>query len=360
MTIAIDGVEALQHAVRERGRRLVPVAGATKPALSSPTSEGLGLDVSRLRGVVDYVPAELTVTAMAGMPIADLDATLAEHGQYMPFDPPLAAAGATLGGVVAAGTSGPGAFRHGGIRDFIIGVRFVDGTGQLVAGGARVVKNAAGFDLPKLMVGSRGRLGTLVEVSLKVFPRAQGTVTLVIDVGSMTAALDALTRLARGPVELDALDLEPPGRLLVRLGGHAQALQARAQRVAAGVDGAVEMLEGEHDEQLWAAAAAFAWVPPGHALVRVAVTVRTVPALEERLATNGARARYSNGANVAWVAWPSERPLHHLDQGLRSLGLAGMPLTGAADRTLLGAVPGGAFAERIRRALDPHHRFLED
>ena len=129
---------------------------------------------------------------------------------------------------MAAGTSGPGAFRHGGVRDFVIGVRFVDGSGRLVAGGGKVVKNAAGFDLPKLLVGSMGRLGVIVQLSLKVFPRPRATTTLVFDLAGTEAALDAMARLGRGPLDLDALDLDPPARLLVRLGGDPDAARRRA------------------------------------------------------------------------------------------------------------------------------------
>lgn len=210
MTLALDTVEALQDVVRE-GPRVLPVGGGTKPALSDPPSgDVVSVDVSGLRGMLEYDPAELTFTALAGTPVAEIDAALGEHGQYLPFDPPLAAAGATLGGVVAAGTSGSNAFRHGGLRDFVIGVRFVDGTGRLVAGGGRVVKNAAGFDLPKLMVGSAGRLGVVVQLSLKVFPRPRATTTLSFALDSSQAALGVIAALGRSALDLDALDLEPP------------------------------------------------------------------------------------------------------------------------------------------------------
>ena len=122
-------------------------AAAPKPALSTPPEGVVPLVVSGLRGIVEYDPEELTITALAGTPVRVVQEALAAHGQHLPFDPPLARAGATLGGVVAAGTSGSGGHRHGGVRDFIIGARFVDGTGALVGAGGRVVKNAAGFDL---------------------------------------------------------------------------------------------------------------------------------------------------------------------------------------------------------------------
>jgi glycolate oxidase FAD binding subunit len=360
VTLAVSSVEDVQEAVR-RGPRVLPVAGGTKPALSTPPGDDvLPLDVSGLRGIVEYDPAELTLTARPGTPVAEVAAALAEHGQYLPFDPPLAEAGATLGGAVAAGASGPGAFRHGGVRDFVIGVRLVEGTGRVVAGGGRVVKNAAGFDLPKLMVGSMGRLGVLVQLSLKVFPRPVASTTLVFEVGTTPAALTALAALARGPLALDALDLHPPGRLLVRLGGAPEALEARAARLAAAVPGAAapaERLEGEPEAALWREAAELSWLTPGTRAVRVGLTARAVPALEELLAGAGATARYSLGANVAWIAWPQEQPLDALDRRLRALTLTGMALTGPPAPALLGAGGGGPFAARIRSALDPHGRF---
>src|SRR5436190_11409249 len=114
-----------------------------------------------LSGMMEYDPAEFTFTALAGTPLAVVQKELAGNGQYLPFDPPLAAQGATLGGTVAAGLSGPGRLRYGGVRDFIVGVQWVDGSGTVIRGGGKVVKNAAGFDFPKLFTGSLGRLGIL-------------------------------------------------------------------------------------------------------------------------------------------------------------------------------------------------------
>jgi glycolate oxidase FAD binding subunit len=360
VTVAVASVEELQEAVR-RGPRVLPAGGRTKPALSTPpTDDVVVLDLCALRGILEYDPAELTFSAMAGTPVAEVAAALAEHGQYLPFDPPLAAAGATLGGVVATGASGPNAYRHGGVRDFVIGVRFVDGTGRLVAGGGKVVKNAAGFDLPKLMVGSLGRLGVMVQLSFKVFPHPRATTTLVFDLGEPTAALAAIARLARGPVEVDAVDLEPGGRLVLRIGGDAEGLAARAARCAAAVGSEPQQLDGDDDVAVWSDAAELAWAPAGARIVRVALTAHSVVALDAAVAAAGAAVRYSLGANVAWIAWPAARALDELDGELRALDLAGVVLTGEPGRPLLGAPRGGAFAARVRRALDPDARFLED
>jgi len=175
-----EAVQVLQRELRCH-ERVLPRGGGSKPALSTPPEGVAVLDVSGLRGITEHDPDELTVTALAGTPVAAVRDALAAHGQHLPFDPPLVAAGATLGGVVAAGTSGPGRFRHGGVRDFVIGARFLDGDGELVGGGGRVVKNAAGFDLPRLLVGSMGRLGVLVEVAFKVFPAPPAWGTLITE-----------------------------------------------------------------------------------------------------------------------------------------------------------------------------------
>lgn len=136
MSHVIADADVLADAVASSAR-VLPVAGGTKPALSTAPHGVVALDVGGLRGIVDYDPAELTLTARASTPLSEIAAVLARHGQYLPFDPPLAAAGATLGGTVAAGVGGPGAYRYGGVRDFVLGVRFVDGAGRLArAGGA--------------------------------------------------------------------------------------------------------------------------------------------------------------------------------------------------------------------------------
>ena len=146
--VQVTSVEDVQEAIGA-GACVLARGGGTKPALSS-VADAAVLDLSALRGITEYQPSEFTFSARAGTPLAEIASALAEHGQALPFDPPLVDAGATVGGAIAAGLSGSGRYRYGGIRDFLLGVRFVDGQGRLVRGGGKVVKNAAGFDLPKL------------------------------------------------------------------------------------------------------------------------------------------------------------------------------------------------------------------
>jgi glycolate oxidase len=336
-----DAVRALQDAVREHPR-VLPRGGGSKPALSTPGEGVTPLVLSGLRGIVEYDPEELTITALAGTPVRVVQELLAEHGQHLPFDPPLARAGATLGGTVAAGLAGPGRHRHGGVRDFIIGARFVDGTGAVVGGGGRVVKNAAGFDLPRLMVGSLGRLGVLVEVVFKVFPAPPAYGTLVAEAPDLAGALEAMRRTAG--LDVEALDLEPPGRLLIRLGG--PALEARLERLRRAIGLPAAKALGAPEAALWQE------VP---ASVRIATSPRGVARLDPGL--EGVPRRYSAGATAGWIAWPDDRPLDELDVLLRDAGAGGLRLSGPPGPVLLGATTGGAFAERVRRGLDPDGRF---
>ena len=143
----------------------------------------------------------------------------------------LVEAGSTIGGVVASGLSGPGRFRYGGVRDFILGVRLVDGAGRLLRLGGKVVKNAAGFDVPKFLVGSLGRFGALGEVTFKVFPKPAATLTLRLHAVNADEATRVLTGAANSRFEFDALDVPPGGpQVLARLAGPPEALHEEDPR----------------------------------------------------------------------------------------------------------------------------------
>ncbi len=367
-------VEEIQEIVRSQPA-LLPTGGGSKPALSTSPTEFPPLEMSGLSQIIEYEPGEYTFTAMAGTPVATVLAELANHGQYLPCDPLLAHRGATLGGVVAADTAGPLRYRFGGVRDFLIGVRFVDGLGRLVRGGGKVVKNAAGFDLAKLMVGSLGRLGVLTEVSFKVFPAPETYSTLRIEFGNLRQAVAAIERLTTSPLEMDALDLEPPGRLWVRIGGLSEVLSDRLARLEkflreapeSGVQ-QVESLTGPAEQSLWQEVNGLAWVPEGWGLVKVPLTLSRILVLEERLDGQTARRRYSVGGNVVWIAWPGPTDtdrgeaksfFNGLDAILTGLDLAGLVILGPAGQPLLGLRSGAALLQRVKQALDPNRRFLE-
>lgn len=318
------------------------------------------LDLTALSGIIDYQPEEFTISALAGTPVAELAARLAEHRQALPFDPPWVEAGATIGGTVAAGASGSGRYRYGGVRDFIIGVRFVDGRGRLARGGGRVVKNAAGFDLPKLLVGSHGCLAVLVELTFKVFPQPEACCTLCSTLANTARAVEILCRLNRMDVGLEALDFAPPATVWLRLGGEPQALAAQARRLERELPGRLEVLSARADEEAWRDVGAFRWLPATDdeptTLIKIPTTPRRIPAIENELARLGGARRYAVGGNLLWLAWPASRPLAELDPILRWLGLSGLAFDRPDEPPHLGLDPARPFLARIKQALDPEGR----
>src|SRR5476649_2886433 len=292
----------LAEAVRS-APRVIAVGAGTKPRLAAVDAEFTRLSTAKLRGIVEYEPSEFTFTALAGTPVREIAAALGERGQYLPFDPLLVDAGATLGGTVAAGVSGSARFRFGGLRDFILGVRFVDGGGRLMRLGGKVVKNAAGFDLPKFFVGSLGRFGALAEITFKVFPRPATTRTLRLAAKNAAAMMEIFSVAGSARWELDALDASPAdSAVFARLAGPAAALDALAVEILKRWPG-ITLADGEA-EQLWRDTGEFAWAHAGGALVKMALTPSQTPEFTALLA-GGARGRVSAGGNAGYVWWPS-------------------------------------------------------
>lgn len=338
----------------------------TKSALTQTNESGTHLDLRGLTGILEYEPGEYTFTALAGTSLLTVEAALAQHQQFLPFDPPLVSAGATLGGTVAAGLSGSGRYRYGGVRDFLIGVRFVDGQGRLVRGGGKVVKNAAGFDLPKLMVGSLGQFGVLTEVSFKVFPQPAAYATLQVNCADLRLALAALQTVVDAHFDVYALDLlveGQPGRapsyhLLVRLGGLPALLTQRIDQMRTVIGAAAsgsEMLIEQADRALWTTAREFTWAPSDAVLVKVPTSVGKLVQLEGALTPHGVVRRYAVGGNLLWLAWP--KPIVVLDALLNQQGVSGLVVRGQSNKPLIGSRQEQAFAQRIKHALDPQQRF---
>ena len=341
----------VQEAVKS-AKRLRVRGGGSKTALS----QGAEFTLTDLSGVLEYNPNEYTFTALSGTKLSEVNDLLAAEGQYLPFDPPFADAGATLGGTVAAGLSGPGRFRYGGVRDFLLGITFVDGSGELLSGGGKVVKNAAGFDLPKLMVGSLGRFGVLVELTFKVFPHPESYATLELTTQDFTQADRLIQQLALSGFEAVALELMPPNCLLARFGGRSEALPKRLNRVQAFLGREGDVLTGDAEVELWREANAFSWVPAGHALVKVVHSPRQVTALEATLSPFNVLHRYGVGGNVCYLAWPEAERVG-LEALLQRQTLSGLALTGSWTQPHLGRQTGNAFLERIEKVFDPRGIF---
>lgn len=357
MFVSPRNLEEVCDAVRTH-RCVLPSRGGTKPTLSRAPDDVVRLDLRHLSGMVEYDPAEFTFTALAGTPLAVVQEILAQNGQYLPFDPPLAAQGATLGGTVAAGLSGPGRLRYGGVRDFIVGVQWVDGSGTVIRGGGKVVKNAAGFDFPKLFTGSLGRLGILTEMTFKVFPAPAARVTCEIECLDLDDAVERLCFLCGQPWEVEALELtvasERP-RLLVRFMGDEPALTARASAVIAATQRNGRLLPDSESAPFWSALAALRTGEPGVPLAKVPLTPLRIASLEAALAGTGAARHYSMAGNLAWIAGIESVVL---DSMLRRDNFSAVMLRG--DGPLRpGIQPSATMEAKVKAAMDPEGKFPE-
>ncbi|MEO8543094.1 MAG: glycolate oxidase subunit GlcE [Betaproteobacteria bacterium] len=197
---------------------------------------GQVLDTRPLHGICSYEPSELVVTVRAGTPLAELEALLAGHGQYLAFEPPHFGSDATVGGMVAAGLSGPARVSAGAVRDHVLGVQMINGRAQLLHFGGQVMKNVAGYDVSRLMAGSLGTLGLITEVSLKVLPRPVAEASLRFEL-AQADALRQLNRWAGQPLPINAScwfqQPDQGGQLVLRLRG-AQAAVVAACRLLGG------------------------------------------------------------------------------------------------------------------------------
>jgi len=232
-------IEQIEQA-RLEGRRLRIVGAGSKAFLHPPHDPALiELRTSAHCGVVAYEPSELVLTARAGTPLAEIEALLAEQGQYLAFEPPHFGPGATLGGAVATGLSGPARASVGALRDFVLGVHVLNGRGQYLEFGGQVMKNVAGYDLSRLYAGSLGSLGVLAQVSLKVLPLPPAEATLRFEL-PQAAALQQLARWRALPLPLNAscwvrgnTATGAPEHLYVRLRGAVAAVAAACPQMLA-------------------------------------------------------------------------------------------------------------------------------
>jgi len=221
----------LQQRIRDAAARGAPLrlrGGGSKDFYGNP-SRGEILDTRGYAGIVSYEPTELVITARCGTALAEVETALAQNGQMLAFEPPHFGAGATFGGCIAAGLSGPRRAAAGALRDFMLGAKLIDGRGREVSFGGQVMKNVAGYDIARLVAGSLGTLALIAEASIKVLPAPASEMTLELECPE-AAALDAMNLWAGQPLPVSAtawLD----GVLRVRLSGAAAAVRAAAPKI---------------------------------------------------------------------------------------------------------------------------------
>ncbi len=241
-----DFPSQLIHQVRTAAAARTPLrirGGDTKAFYGEPVT-GEVLSTTGWRGIVSHEPSELVVTVRAGTPLAELEAALAEAGQCLPFDPPHCGPASTIGGVVAAGLAGPARATVGGVRDFVLGLQFINGRGEWLTFGGQVMKNVAGYDVSRAMAGSMGTLGVITDISLKVLPVAPAEATLVFAL-DQHEALEQLHRWGGQPLPLNAscwvkdnTQTDAPELLFVRLRGAVAAVESACERLGREAGGA--------------------------------------------------------------------------------------------------------------------------
>lgn len=202
--------------------------GGSKDWYGEPT-QGKLLATSSYQGIVDYEPTELVITARCGTSLAEIESQLAQRQQMLAFEPPHFGAAATLGGMVAAGLSGPRRQAVGAVRDFVLGAVLMDGTGQTLHFGGQVMKNVAGYDVSRLLAGSLGTLGLILQVSLKVLPQPARRSTRCFDI-EQTQALRLLNQWGGQPLPISA-SCWHAGKLMIRLEGANAAVQSAEKKL---------------------------------------------------------------------------------------------------------------------------------
>ena len=346
-------------AVRSATGPLVIRGGGTRKI--GRLMDGTVLDVSHLSGITLYEPGALTLVAQAGTPLAEIETALAAENQRLAFEPGdmtglLGTTGvSTIGGVMATNASGPRRIQAGAARDFALGVRFIDGTGQVIKNGGRVMKNVTGYDLVKLMVGAQGTLGVLTEVSLKVLPSVETETTLILPGLAPEAAVRAMSRALGSPYEVTSAAWID-GDVWLRLEGFEASVAYRADALAT-----VLRKFGDVD------AAAADWtrvrdVQPLHgseAVWRISVKPTDGPVIVAA-APEGARTMMDWGGGLVWVGHGASEALHvDLQAKAQSLGghatlIKGRDAMRAAVPVFQPeAAPVAALSAQLRLRFDP-------
>ena len=224
-----DDLQTQVESVAANGVPIRIVGGNTKAFYGNPV-EAMDIDVSGHSGIIDYDPAELVITLRAGCKLKDVESLLAEKNQMLGFEPPHFGETATIGGMVASGLTGPRRAFSGAIRDFILGVKLLNGRGEIVSFGGRVIKNVAGFDVSRLMVGALGTLGVLLEVSIRVIPRFETEETLILEHAEAQSHIDWINQQRGLPFPISA-SVWYQGQTKIRLSGSQQGVASACQQL---------------------------------------------------------------------------------------------------------------------------------
>ena len=356
----------------------------TKSAMLRPVQAARSLSTRNHSGITLYSPNELVISARAGTTLAEIEATLAEHGQHLIAEPPDLGTVfgtqelQTLGGVVATNLSGPRRVAWGAMRDHVLGIRAVTGWGEVIHSGGRVLKNVTGLDLCKLLSGSHGTLGVITEVTLKVLPAPQAAGTLVLPGLDATAGVAALSAALGSPYSVSAaawLPAEAAARVPALAGFSRSVALARIEEFATSVAYRIaklrddlnhpgaELLDDATSRSVWRAVRDLTPLPAteADAIWRVSVRPSAGPVVLRALSNAfGARGFLDWGGGLVWIAGPATTAAHAaVETAAIAAGGTWMMIRAAESlRTAVDVIPPEAaplarITRRVKASLDP-------
>ena len=334
----IEQISEIMKAASRAGACVIPMGSGTKRALGNrPSGADIVLSTGKLNRVIEHESADLVATTECGITLSDFNARLGVKSQFLPVDPPHIAGGATVGGIIAANDSGPLRLRYGTSRELLIGMKVVRPDGSVFKGGSKVVKNVAGYDLPKLFVGSLGTLGIIAEATFRLYPIPESSRTYFTAFESLGNAHDAVRTLIDSNLVINSLEhMNPalagelarsygPGQgtgrysIAVRIMNVSRAVEDQMKTVAGVVQqngGEGFMLEGEREEAFWKEVREFPWARDDSpsAVLKAGLLISDVPrmylALENLADKYGisarASARAGNGVVIVSAAGDNE------------------------------------------------------
>jgi glycolate oxidase FAD binding subunit len=376
---ALAGVVRTNYAA---GEPLLVQGNGTKCCMLRPVQAAHTLSTRALTGFSLYAPKELVMSAAAGTTIADVEAKLAEHGQQLIAEPPdfsvlLNGGGAqTLGGIVATNLSGPRRVAWGAVRDHVLGLRAVDGRGEIMRSGGRVLKNVTGLDMCKLLTGSHGTLGVITEITLKVLPAAERTGTVVLAGLEAGQAVAALSAALGSPWSISGAAYLPPEAAARLPGGGGESLTlARIEDFAASVTYRTEQLRVSLQEfgvatiwddaqslAAWSAIRDAAVLPaePDDAIWRISVRPSRGAAVLDAARQHGARGYLDWGGGLVMLAGPATQTMHNAITravleagGIWTLLRAPEPMRASVAVVPPEAPALAAIAKRVKAVMDP-------
>lgn len=366
----VEDLEQLFADAAGRSGKIELRGGGSKATIGAPRAAEI-VDLRGFAGVVDYDPPELVLTVRPGTPLAEVERLVAGQGQMLAFEPfdhgPLFGAepgAATIGGIVAAGVAGSGRLTAGGARDHLLGFTAVSGRGERFVAGGKVVKNVTGYDLPKLVAGSWGRLAAITELTLKVLPRPKVVRTMAIEGLGVTEAQAAMAAAMGSPAEIGAAAHRPPldGRpaaTLFRVQGFAPSVEARCATLPRLLDrhGRVNALPADEAASLWSSIGQAGALADAGTLWRISLPPSAAPRLVETFEPLGGRWLLDWAGGLLWLGFDGDpvlvRRMAEMTGGHAMLVRAPIELRDRIPVQHPRAAGVMALEARVRRAFDP-------